>query len=111
MPRVPLLAEAPSTLCHHPGCVRGWRATYVLATLTRSNRDLRSRCPPRRRRRSRRSECLEPLRKSGPVKGHPFEPVDRPPPDAAPHGALPKWRASAGSAFSSRLTLNAWSGD
>jgi len=41
-----------------------------------------------------------------PVKGHPFEPVDRPPPDAAPRGALPKWRASAGSAFSSRLTLN-----
>jgi len=47
----------------------------------------------------------------GPVKGHPFEPVDRPPPDAAPRGALPKSRASAGSAFSSRLTLNAWSGD
>lgn len=47
----------------------------------------------------------------GPVKSHLFEPVDRPPLDAAPRGTLPKWRASAGSAFSSRLTLNAWSGD
>jgi hypothetical protein len=47
----------------------------------------------------------------GPVKSRLFEPVDRPPPDVAPRGTLPKWRASAGSAFSSRLTLNVWSGD
>jgi len=108
----PSSREAPSALCHRPGCARSWSCRVRLGDLvTRSNRDPRSCRPPRRGWRSRRPGRLEPLRRSGPVKGHPFEPVDRPPPDAAPRGALPKWRASAGSAFSSRPTLNAWSGD
>jgi len=58
-----------------------------------------------------KTRVLGQFRKSDAVKGRPFEPVDRPPFDAAPRRELPKRRASAGFTFSSRLTLNAWSGD
>jgi hypothetical protein len=47
---------------------------------------------------------IRPVR-TVPVKSHPFEPVVRPPRDATPHGVLPWWSASAGSAFSSRPAL------
>jgi hypothetical protein len=109
--RVPLLAEAPSTLCHRPGCMCGWSRHPCLGKKPGPT-EILVRAAPREG--GSVPEDQGAWNRSvgrGPVKGRPFEPVDRPPLDAAPRGALPKWRASAGSAFSSRLTLNAWSGD
>jgi hypothetical protein len=69
---IPSSREAPNTLCHQPGCVNGWRAAHDLACRTLADRDPRSRRPPRRRRRSRRPGCLDPLRKNGAGEGLPL---------------------------------------
>lgn len=55
--------EAPNTLCHRPGCVCSWSAANALACYPLADQDLHSRRPPRRRKRSRRPGCLDPIRK------------------------------------------------
>ena len=101
--------RAPSVIT--PGaCVAGV-AAYVLAMRTRSDRDPRSRRPPRRRRRSRRPGCLEPFRRSGAGEESPLRAGRPASMRRRPSRGVADWRASAGSTSSSRLTLNAWSGD
>ena len=107
----PSSRKVPSTLCHHPGCVRGWSCRVRLGDANPERPRSSFAPPPAKEVTFPKTRVLEPPRRSEPVKGHPFEPVDRPPLDASPRGAWPMWRASAGFASSSRLTLNAWSGD
>jgi len=71
-PRDPLLAEGPehslsSTRVRERLECRARVGSYPLA-----DRGLRSRRPPRRRRRSRRPECLDPIRKNGAGEGLPL---------------------------------------